>query len=121
VENRGYRGLVAWQKAMDLVVLVYEASKTWPKEEVYGLTTQIRRAAVSVPSNIAEGHGRATTGEYISHVGIAYGSLMELETQAAIAERIGYLNAEVALKIRELSAEVGKLLNGLSSALSRRN
>jgi four helix bundle protein len=85
------------------------------------LTAQIRRAAVSVPSNIAEGHGRASTGEYISHIGIAYGSLMEVETQVAIAERLGYVPADTTLSIRDLSSEVGRLLNGFKASLARRN
>jgi four helix bundle protein len=121
LDTRGYRELVAWQKAMDLVELVYMATQSWPREELYVLTAQIRRAAVSVPSNIAEGHGRVSTGEYVSHIGIAYGSLMEVETQAEIAGRLGYLSPNSGRRIRELSAEVGRMLNGLKASLTRRN
>ena len=121
MDARGYRELVAWQKARDLVVLVYIATQSWPREELYVLTAQVRRAAVSVPSNIAEGHGRASTGEYVSHIGIAYGSLMEVEAQAEIAERLGYLPQDKGLRLRELTAEVGRLLNGLKASLARRN
>jgi four helix bundle protein len=106
---------------MDLVELIYASSRAWPKDELYGLTSQIRRAAVSVPSNIAEGQGRATTGEFLSHLGIAYGSLMEVETQVLIAARLGYLEQDAASKIIGLIAEIGRLLNGLTSSLGRRN
>ena len=76
-----YKDLIAWQKAMDLVCLIYETTKTFPKEELYGLTNQIRRAAVSVPSNIAEGHSRKSSAEYKNFLSIARGSLAEIETQ----------------------------------------
>lgn len=83
-----YQQLIVWQKAMDLVEKVYEATKTFPREEVYGITNQLRRAAVSVPSNIAEGQGRRTTADFLRHLGIAYGSLLEVETQLLIAVRL---------------------------------
>ena len=114
-----YRDLVAWQKAIDLVEMVYSATKTWPREELYGLTSQIRRAAVSIPSNIAEGQGRASTKEFANHLSIAYGSLREVETQALIAERLGYLPSEKVKLLLDRTAEVGRLLNGLSNSLSR--
>jgi len=116
-----FRELVAWQKAMDLVVEIYEVSRSWPSAELYGLTSQVRRAAVSVPSNIAEGQGRTTRGEFVHHLGIAYGSLMEVETQLAIALRLGYLAADDVKKAAQTSAEVGKLINGLMTALTREN
>jgi four helix bundle protein len=87
-----YTELVAWQKAMDLVQDVYLATKAFPKEEKYGLTTQMQRAAVSIPSNIAEGQGRSGRGEFRHHLSIAHGSLRELETQLVIALRLGYLS-----------------------------
>ena len=86
-EVRSYRDLVVWQRAMELAQAVYELTGTWPREEIYGLTSQVRRAAVSVPSNIAEGQGRASTKEFLNYLSIAYGSLMECETQALLAER----------------------------------
>ena len=77
----GYQDLVAWQKAMALVIAVYRVTSAWPREEQYGLTSQIRRAAVAIPSNLAEGHGRTGAREYAHHVSIAFGSLCDLETQ----------------------------------------
>ena len=92
--SRNYQDLLAWQKAMDLVELVYAATRSWPKEELYGLTSQIRRAAVSVPSNVAEGQGRTSPKELLHHLPIAHGSLRELETQTMIAGRLGYLPSD---------------------------
>jgi four helix bundle protein len=116
---RNYRELFAWQKAMDLVVAVYEASRVFPKEETYMLTGQLRRAAVSIPSNIAEGQGRGVGREFTHHLRIAYGSLRETETQLLIAERLGYLPARKIETILELSSEVGRLINGLMKSLNR--
>ena len=84
-----YKDLIVWQQAMDLAVAVYGATKSWPKEEIYGLTSQVRRAASSVPANIAEGYGREVRGSYQQFLRIAQGSLKELETQLLIAERTG--------------------------------
>src|SRR5262249_3823706 len=91
---RNYRDLIAWQKAMDLVEVVYGLSTSFPREELYGLTSQIRRAAVSVPSNIAEGQGRWTTGEFLQFLGVANGSLREIETQLHIALRLKYVTQD---------------------------
>src|SRR6266478_3994026 len=85
-----FRGLRVWQGAMDLVEAVYRLSEAFPKTEIYGLTAQVRRAAVSVPSNIAEGHTRASTKEYLNHLSIAQASLAEIETQLEIAQRLNY-------------------------------
>jgi four helix bundle protein len=104
---------------MELVKLVYEMTDRYPKEEIYGLTSQIRRAAVSVPSNIAEGQGRRSTKEFQRHLSIAYGSLMETETQNLIAEMRGYVSREQSGLLMEQSAEVGRLINGLSNSLLR--
>ena len=87
-----YRDLIAWQKAMDLVTAIYRATAGFPRDEIYGLTSQLRRAAVSIPSNIAEGQGRQSTREFIHFLSIAYGSLNEAQTQILIAERLKYLN-----------------------------
>lgn len=116
---RNYSELVAWQKSMDLVERVYAATKQFPKEELYGLTSQIRRAAVSIPSNIAEGQGRKSTNEFLHHLSIAYGSLREVETQILIAGRLHYLAQEEINHLLELSAEVGRIINGLSKSLTR--
>ncbi len=117
---QSYRQLIAWQKAMELVKQIYNLTKSFPKEEIYGLTSQIRRAAVSVPSNIAEGQGRDSTKEFIHHLSIAYGSLMEVETQVLIAESLNYLKSEETSLILEKTAEVGRIINGLSHSLKHK-
>src|ERR1700737_2650394 len=86
-----YKNLLVWQKAMTLVSRIYEVTRTFPKEEMYGLTSQIRRAAVSIPSNIAEGQARLTVGEFRQFLGMARGSLAELDTQLVISQQLGYL------------------------------
>ena len=116
---RNYSELIVWQKAMDLVEEIYAATKQFPKEELYGLTSQIRRAAVSVPSNIAEGQGRKSTNEFLHHLSIAHGSLREVETQILIAGRLLYVGQEDINSVLELSAEVGRLINGLANSLTR--
>ena len=116
---KNYQELIVWQRAMDLVEEVYKLSRGFPREEVYGLTSQIRRASVSIPSNIAEGQGRRTTADFVKHLSIAYGSLREVETQALIARRLNYV-AEIALnKVLNHAGEVGRLLNGLMASLVR--
>lgn len=114
---RNYSELIAWQKAMDLVEGIYAATRQFPKEEIYGLTSQLRRAAVSIPSNIAEGQGRKSVNEFLHHLSIAYGSLREVETQILIAGRLSYLLPDEINRLLELSAEVGRLINGLSHSL----
>ncbi len=110
-----YRELIAWQKAMDLVVCVYELTKTFPDDERFGLVSQVRRAAVSIPSNIAEGQSRNSKGEFIQFLGIARGSTAEVTTQLLIAQRLGYLNnAATALESAE---EVGRIISGLIRSL----
>ena len=116
---RNYRELVAWQKAMDLVTMVYDVTQHWPKTEVYGLTNQIRRAAISIPSNIAEGQGRAATQEFLHHLSLPRGSLLEVETQLLIAQRLGYTAPEAADQLLISTAEAGRLLNGLYRSLER--
>lgn len=112
-EIKSYRDIVAWQKAMLLTREVYRVTAKWPKEELYGLTSQVRRSAVSVPSNIAEGFGRRSPREFLHHLNIAYGSLMELETQLYLAGELGFLPDKLRLALLEISAETGKLINGL--------
>ena len=113
VSIRSYRDLFAWQKAMDLVEAVCRATDGWPKKELYGLTSQVCRAAVSVPSNIAEGQGRHSTKEFLHHLPIANGSLHEVETQLLIAQRLGYLKEPTCESLLSQAAEVGRLLHGL--------
>jgi four helix bundle protein len=115
-----YRQLVVWQKAMELVKAIYEVTERFPKHEVYGLTSQIRRAAVSVPSNIAEGQGRDSTKEFLHHLSMAYGSLMEVETQLLIAESLTYIDQADSAKILERTAETGRLINGLVRSLRQK-
>lgn len=112
-----YRELVVWQKAMDFVAEVYRATRAFPKEELYGITSQLRRAAVSIPSNIGEGQGRQTTGEFRQFLGQARGSLLETETQILLSERLGYLDIKTADNMLEQASEVGRILNGLLASL----
>lgn len=112
-----FRDLDVWNLAMDLVVDIYRATKNFPTEEKYGLTSQIRRAAVSVPSNIAEGQGRRTAGEFLNQLSVARGSLMELRTQIEIALRLDFMNQPQFEPIQEAANRVGKLMNGLINSL----
>ena len=116
-----YRNLEVWQKAMDLVVNCYQIAKSFPKSEVYGLTSQLQRAAVSIPSNIAEGRERQYKKEFIQHLSIAYGSLAELETHILIAERLNYLDTNKVKQVLDKTAEVGRMLNGLRKSLTTDN
>lgn len=102
---------------MDLVEAVYLASRSFPKEELYALTSQLRRAAVSIPSNIAEGQGRGVGKEFCGYLRISNGSRQELETQILIAERLGYLAPTAREALLEISAEVGRLVAGLVRAV----
>jgi four helix bundle protein len=117
--GRSYKDLVAWQKAMDLVTATYRATKKFPRHEVFGLTSQTRRAAVSIPSNIAEGQGRLSGKEFRHFLGQARGSLLELETQLQVAENLGYLEAQETKDVMESCAEVGRILNGLLASVSK--
>ncbi len=115
---KSHRDLIAWNKAMELVVRVYRATRDFPKEELYGLTSQIRRSVVSVPANIAEGQGRRHRREFQQFLGHARGSLLELETHLEVALRLDYLEAEEYRRIRNLTVEVGRLINGLIRSLT---
>jgi four helix bundle protein len=106
-----YKDLIVWQKAMALTEMIYALTQSFPKEEVYGLKSQVRRAAVSVPSNIAEGNARNSQAEYIQFLSIARGSLAEVETQLILAERFGYISREKNQSAFELQVEVGKMIN----------
>jgi four helix bundle protein len=118
VAIKAYFDLDVWNKAMDLVVAVYQVSASFPREEAFGLSSQVRRAAVSVPSNIAEGHSRKSTAEFMRHISIAQGSLSELETQLLISERLGYITSGQQEELLGASSEIGKMLNGLQVSLS---
>ncbi|MBK7393169.1 MAG: four helix bundle protein [Chloracidobacterium sp.] len=114
-----YRDLVVWQKAMQLVTNVYAMTEHFPKHEMFGLTSQLRRATVSVPSNIAEGQGRDSPKEFLHHLSIAYGSLMEAETQVQIASNLTYIGKTDAGNLLAQCDEVGRLLNGLLRSLRK--
>jgi four helix bundle protein len=105
-----YRELVVWQRSMQLTVAVYRLTRECPREELYGLTSQVRRSAVSLPSNIAEGHGRLTTGEFRQFLGIARGSNFELQTQLQIARELDMGNTKLIDEAESLSNEVGRML-----------
>ena len=117
MQTKTYQDLIVWQKAMDLAEQTYLLTRNFPKEELYGLTSQLRRAAVSVPSNIAEGQARQSTAEFRNFLSIAQGSLAEVETQILLAIRFQYLTPQqpsLALSLRE---EVSKMLSSLRSKL----
>ena len=114
---QSYRDLVAWNKAMELVTEIYRVTKKFPKEELFGLMSQLRRAAVSIPSNIAEGKGRLSKGEFRQFLGNARGSLAEVETQILIAQNLSYLDEPETNRLLAMVEEVGKVLNGLISAV----
>jgi len=115
-----YRDLVVWQRAMELVSAVYKLTRTFPSSERFGLTSQIQRAAVSIPSNIAEGQGRLATKEFRQFLGVARGSLKELETQLLISIDLTYAGAEDVADCLRLTDEIGRMLNALIKALERR-
>lgn len=114
---RSHRDLIVWQKGMELVVAVYDLCKSFPKEETYGLTSQLRRAAVSIPANIAEGQGRRLPREFAQFLANARGSLLELDTHLELARRLGYINETQHFVVQERVDEVGRLLNGLLRAI----
>jgi four helix bundle protein len=116
MNEQGHRRLKVWQVAMDLAARVHGHTKGFPKDELYGLTSQLRRAAVSVPSNIAEGYGRGGL-DYARFIDIAYGSLLELETQIELAERFGYIAATETAPLLAQTAELGRMLNGLRRSI----
>lgn len=116
MHQTGYRNLIVWQKAMDLVVLVYALVNDFPKVEMYGLSSQIKRAAVSIPSNITEGSRRTSSKDRKYFLVIAFGSVAELETQIELAKRLGFGNEENYAKINSLLDEVARILNKMSQS-----
>jgi four helix bundle protein len=117
VALRSYQELIGWKKGIELVTDVYRLTQKFPKQEIYGLTSQIRRAAVSIPSNIAEGQGHMSRGEFKQFLGHARGSVLELESQVLIARNLAYLNLEEGEFLLERIAELGRVLNGLLKSL----
>jgi four helix bundle protein len=118
---QSYRDLIVWKKSMALVLNVYRCTQAFPKIETYGLTSQLRRAVVSVPSNIAEGQARLSTGEFKHFLGNARGSLAEVETQILIARGLDYLDQNLSDDLLTATAEIGRILNGLIASLANRN
>lgn len=118
---KSFRDLRVWQMGMDLVDRVYRLTNTFPKHEIYGLAGQLQRAAVSVPSNIAEGHTRSHLKEYLRHLSVAQASLAELETQLEIARRLNYISPADLSQILEQSASLGRQLYALRKALTKRH
>ena len=112
-----YQDLAAGQKAMNFAEEIYTAVRAFPKDELYGLTRQVRRAVVSIPSNIAEGQGRLTPGEFRQFLVHARGSLLETETQILLAGRLHYLSEDQVAHLLKMSAEVGRILNGLIGSI----
>jgi four helix bundle protein len=117
--GQSYRDLLVWQKSMQLVTEIYRLADGFPKVEQFGLCAQLRRAVVSIPSNIAEGRGRNSPKEFVYHLSVAYGSLMEAETQIQIAANLSYVSQVEADKLIAQAAEVGRMLNGLSRSLAQ--
>ena len=114
---KSYRELIVWQKSMKLVTLVYQQSTDFPSQEMYGLTNQIRRYAISIPSNVAEGFGRNHTKEYIRFLEISRGSLYELQTQLEIAFNLKFLTLDNFEQLAKMSLEIEKMLNSLISKI----
>src|SRR3990170_2434220 len=118
---KNYKELKVWQKSYQLCLDVYKITKSFPKEERYGLISQIRRAAVSVPSNIAEGYGRKTTPEYIHALYMAYGSCCELDTQIQLSGDLGYIKTEQIEELKESTREVERMLKALIKSLENKH
>jgi four helix bundle protein len=114
---QSYQDLTVWQRAMEMTVHVYELTQGFPREEIYGLTSQLRRASVSVASNIAEGRGRISQGEFRQFLGMAQGSNFEVQTQLEVSRRLGLGNEASLNKAKRLSVEVGKMLSALVASL----
>ena len=117
---RSYQDLEVWQKAMDLVEDCYRLTGELPNTEIYGLSSQLQRSAVSVAANIAEGRERGRTREFLHHLSIAYGSLAELETHILIARRLNYVNEQRLSRFMDNTAEIGRMLNGLRRSLEQK-
>jgi four helix bundle protein len=116
---KSYRELIIWQKSMDLVTMIYKFTASYPREEMFGLTSQLRRAAVSIPANISEGQARNTSGEFRQFLWIAYGSLAELETLTILSNNLNYLTTENAEILLKNCSEIGKMINGLLKTLTK--
>ena len=121
MNQKRYQDLIVWQKAMELSKAIYNVTKSFPDDERFGLTSQLRRASVSVPSNIAEGQGRLTPGEFKQFLGHARGSVFEVETQIQLAAELDYITQPQVEELLERTSEVSRLLNGLIRSLQTGN
>lgn len=117
---RSYRDLLVWQRSVELVTKIYKCTRDWPTDERFGLISQVRRAAVSVPSNIAEGNGRQSPGEDVHSLGIALGSLFETETQLIIAKNLGYAKEATVDAFLAETGHIGRMLYGLINTRKQR-
>lgn len=115
-----HKDLIVWQKSMLLVTEIYKISKYFPKDETYGLVSQMRRCAISIPSNIAEGYGRKSTSDYVRFLRVAAGSLYELQTQMEISLNLGYLKSNKFDKLNESGREIERMLSSLTKKLDKR-
>ena len=115
---QSHRDLIVWQRAIELTVAIYEITSSFPREEIFGLTSQMRRAGVSIASNIAEGYGRTSTGEYRQFLGMARGSNLELQTQIVVARKLGFGDPHKLDVAESMSSEVSKMLVSIMSKLS---
>ena len=119
--SHSYRDRIVWQKSMQFVTRLYRSTENFPKSEMFGLCSQLRRAVISIPSNIAEGQGRNSPKEFIHHLSHAYGSLLETETQLQIAANLGYIEQAEVNRLLQDAAEIGRMLNGLSRSIRTDN
>ena len=118
---RSYQDLIVWQKSMDLTVNIYALTQGFPSAERYGITSQMRRASSSIAANIAEGQGRRSKGEFIQSLGIARGSLAELETFLTLAKRLSMITSNDSERLLNNCVEINKMINGLIKSLSNRH
>jgi four helix bundle protein len=117
---RSYRDLVVWKKGMELVKNVYEFTNKFPKQEMYGLSSQIQRAAVSIPANIAEGHARSSTKEFLHHLSFARGSLAELETLLTLARDLNYCQDDIIVEFFHQCDQISRMISGLRNRLKQK-
>ena len=115
-----YRDLAVWQRAMELAALVYKLTARLPREEIYGLSSQLQRAAVSIPSNIAEGHARESTKEYLRYLLVSRGSMAELETQLLLCQKLQFISKEDVEHALIVSDEIGRMIRGLQKSLTKK-
>ncbi len=117
---QSYKDLEVWQKSIDMVTMTYTITDNFPSKELYTLTSQIRRAAISIPSNIAEGRGKRSTRDFMRYINIAYGSAAELETQLIISKNLGYVSSEESEPLFQEIARICRMLNGMLSSLEKK-